>query len=96
MTVESFNIPKTVVLLILKEDFGKRKLCASFVPHSFSPDQQEDRVTSCPDIIAMADADKIILTKLLWEMRPGVLLMTPKQSNRILNGLVRHPFGRRD
>ena len=24
-------------------------------------------------------------------MRPGVLPMTPKQSNRFLNGLVRHP-----
>ena len=31
------------------------------------------------------------LTILSWEMRPGVLPMTPKQSHRILNGLVRHP-----
>jgi hypothetical protein len=31
------------------------------------------------------------LTKLLWEMRPGVLPMTPKQSDIVLNGLVRHP-----
>jgi DNA-binding IscR family transcriptional regulator len=27
---ESLNIPKSVVLLILKEDLGKRKLCAHF------------------------------------------------------------------
>ena len=33
---------------------------------------------------------KIILTKLLWEMRPGVLPMTQEQSHRVLNGLVRH------
>ena len=33
MIVESLNIPKTVVLWILKEDLGKRKLCARFVPH---------------------------------------------------------------
>jgi hypothetical protein len=39
----------------------------------------------------MADADKIFLTKLLREMRPGVLPMTPKQSDRVLNGLVGHP-----
>ena len=31
---ESSNIPKTVILLILKVDLGKRKLCARFVPHS--------------------------------------------------------------
>jgi hypothetical protein len=39
---ESLNIPKTVVLRILKEDLGKRKLCARFVPHSSPPEQKED------------------------------------------------------
>ena len=58
MVAESLNIPKTVVLRILKEDLGKKKLCAHFVPHSLTPEQREDRVTSCQDIIAMADADK--------------------------------------
>jgi len=56
---ESMNIPKTVVLRILKEDFGKMKLCARFVPHSLTPEQREDQVTSCQDIIVMVDADKI-------------------------------------
>jgi hypothetical protein len=31
MIAESLNIPKTVVLQILKEDLGKRKLCAHFL-----------------------------------------------------------------
>jgi len=65
MIAESLNIPKTVVLRILKENLGKRKLCARFVPHCLTPEQREDRVTSCQDIIAMADANKIFLTKLL-------------------------------
>jgi hypothetical protein len=65
MIAESLNIPKTVVLWILKEDLGKRKLCAYFVPHSLTPEQREYQVTSCQDIIMMADADKIFLTKLL-------------------------------
>jgi hypothetical protein len=30
MTAESLNIPKTVVLWIMKEDLGNRKLCARF------------------------------------------------------------------
>jgi hypothetical protein len=38
---------------------------------------------------------KISLTKLLQEMRPGVLPMILKQSDRVLNGLVRHPLGLR-
>ena len=76
--------------------FWKEKVCARFVPRSLTPEQREDRVTSCQDIIAMADADKNFLTKLLRGMRPGVLPMTPKQSNRVLNGLVRHPLGRRN
>jgi len=96
MIAESLNSPKTVVLWILKEDLGKRKLWAHFVPHSLTAAQREDRVISCQDIIVMADADKIFLTKLLREMRPGVLPMTPKQSDRVLNGLMRHPLSRRN
>jgi len=40
---------------------GKRKLCARFVPHYLTPEQREDRGTSCQAIIAMADADKIFV-----------------------------------
>jgi len=58
MIAESLNIPKTVVIRFLKEHLGKRKLCARFVPHSLTPEQREDRVSSCQDIIAMVDADK--------------------------------------
>ena len=36
MIAESLNIPRTVVLRIMKEDFGKRKLRARFVPHSLT------------------------------------------------------------
>ena len=96
MIAESLNILRTVVIRIVKEDFGKRKLYARFVPHSLTPEQREDRVTSCQDIIALADADKKILTKLLRKMRPGVLPITPKQSDRVQNGLMRHSLGRRN
>ena len=62
---ESMNIPRAVVLRILKEDLGKRKLFARFVPHSLTPEQREDRLTSCQDIIAMADADKNFFNKII-------------------------------
>jgi hypothetical protein len=58
MIAESLNIPKTVVLRILKKDLGTRKLCARFVPHPLTPEQREDRVTSSQDIIAIVDAYK--------------------------------------
>jgi hypothetical protein len=34
MRADSLNIPSTVVLRIMKEDLGKRKLCARFFPHT--------------------------------------------------------------
>jgi hypothetical protein len=65
MIAESLNIPKTIVLWILKEDLWNRKLCACFVPHSLTPEQREDRVTSCQDIITMDNADKNFSNKII-------------------------------
>jgi len=87
MIAESLNIPKTAVLWILREVLGKRKLCGRFVPQSLTPEQREDQVTSCQDIF---------VTKLLWEMRRGVLSVTPKQSARVLNGSVKHRLSQRN
>ena len=47
MVAESLNIPNTIVIRILKEDLGKRKLCVRFVLHSLTPEQRKDQVTSC-------------------------------------------------
>jgi hypothetical protein len=66
MIAESSNIPKTIFLRILKEDLGKRKLCAGFVPQSLTPEQREDRVTFCQDIMAMADAEKKIFNSFFY------------------------------
>jgi hypothetical protein len=65
LIAESLNIPKTVVLRILKEGLGKRGLCASFVPYFLTPEQRKDRVTSCQGIIAMGDADKSSFNKII-------------------------------
>jgi hypothetical protein len=65
MIAKSFNIHKTVVLRILKDNLGKGKLCACFVPHTLTPEQKEDRVTSCQDITTMANADKKCFNKII-------------------------------
>jgi len=40
--------------------FGKEKVVCTLVPRSLIPEQRDDRVISCQDIIMMADADKKI------------------------------------
>ena len=65
MIAESLNIPRIVVLPILEEDLGKRKLCAHFVLHSLTPEQVEYRVTPCQDIIAMADVYKNVINNII-------------------------------
>jgi len=65
MVAESLSIPKTAVLPILEEDLGKRMLCARFVPHSLTPEQRKDGFIYCQDIIAMADADKNFIKKII-------------------------------
>jgi hypothetical protein len=67
MIAESLNIPKTVVLRILKEDLGKRKLCALFVLHSLTHEQREDRVTSCQDVIVLVKKKKNFFNKIITE-----------------------------
>jgi hypothetical protein len=62
---ESLNILKPEVIRILKENLGKTILCSCVVPHSLTPEQREDRVPSCQDIIAMVDADKNFFNKII-------------------------------
>jgi hypothetical protein len=83
MRAESLNIPKTVVLRILKEDLGKRKLCARFVPHTLTPEQREDRVTSCQDIIAVADADKNFFNKIVTGDETWCFAYNPETEQQI-------------
>jgi hypothetical protein len=82
MIAEFLNIPKTVVLRILKEDLGKRKLCARFVPHSLTPEQREDRVTSCQDIIAMADAGKNLFNKIIMGDKTWCFAYDPERKRK--------------
>ena len=95
MITESLNIPKVVVCLIRKEHLRKRKLYERFVPHSLTPDQWEDRATSCQGIIAMVDEDNFF-KKIITGDETWCLPMTPKQSDRNLNGLVRLSLDRRN
>jgi len=78
MIAESLNIPKTVVLQILKEDLRKKKLCACFVPHSLTPEQREIELHLAKTLWQWLRQTKFFLTKLLWEMRPGFFAYDPE------------------
>jgi hypothetical protein len=78
MAAESLNISKTIVLQILKEDLGKGKYCTCFVPHSLTPEQREDQVTSCQDIIRMANADKHFFNKIITGDETWCFVYNPK------------------
>jgi len=69
-------------------------LCAHFVPHSLTPEQRENRFTSCQGIIAKAGADNFynnITGEETW-----CFAFDPKQRDIFLNKLVRHFLGRRN
>jgi hypothetical protein len=83
MIAESLIIHKTLLLRILKEDLGKRKLCARFVPQSLTPEQREDRVTSCQDIITMADVDKNCLNKIIMGDETWCFAYDPETKRQI-------------
>ena len=61
-----------------------------FVPHCLTSEQTEDRVTSCQDIIVMADVDNFF-NKIITGDDTWCFTYDPNQSHRVLNGLVRHP-----
>jgi hypothetical protein len=99
MIAESLNIPKIVVLRILKEELGKKKLCVCFFSTLLEIWAKESSGHNLlRHYLDGRCRQKLFLTKLLREMRPSVLStsMTPKQSDSVLNGLVRHPLGRRN
>ena len=65
MIAEKLNIAKTVVHDIIRNVLKKKKVCAKFVPHSLTPEQKEQRVNACRNLIEMADEDNTFLQKII-------------------------------
>jgi len=93
---ESLNIPNTVVFRILKENL-ERTNCVQVLFHTpwhLSKGKFEAHLGKTLSRWPMQT--NIFLTNLLREIRSGDLPVTPKQSNRVLNGVVRLPLGQRN
>ena len=57
MLADEVNIGKDTVRQIVVEDLWKQKICSCFVPHSLTPEQKDQRIAACRDLIATADSD---------------------------------------
>jgi hypothetical protein len=75
--------------------FEKEKLCVRFFHTPWHPSKGKIE-SHLAKTLSWWPMQKNFLTELLREMRTGVLPITPKQSDRDLNGLVRHPLDRRN
>jgi len=62
---DEVNIGKDIVRKILVEDLRKQKICSSFVPHSLTPEQKDQRIAACQDLIATADSDPDFFKKIV-------------------------------
>jgi len=91
-----FEHPQDCSSSEFERGFGKEKVVSMFCSTLLDNWAKGRLSHMSPRHITMADANKNFLTKLLWEMRRGVLPKTLKHSDRVLNGLVRHPLGQRN
>jgi len=57
MLADEVNIGKDTMRRSVVEDLRKRKICSCFVPHSLTPEQNDQRTEACQDLIATADSD---------------------------------------
>ena len=87
-----FEHPKDSSPSDSERGFGKEKIVCMFRSTLLDTWAKGRSSHILPKHYRNARSRQIFLNKI---MRPGVLPMTPKQSNGILNGLERHPLGRR-
>jgi len=54
MLADEVNTGTDTVRKIVVEDLRKRKICSLFVSHSLTPEQKDQRIAACRDLIATA------------------------------------------
>jgi hypothetical protein len=59
------NIGKDTVRKIVVEDLRKWKICSRFVPHCLTPEQKDQRIAACRDLMAAADSDPDFFKKIV-------------------------------
>jgi len=65
MLADEGNIGKGTVRKIVVEGLRKRKICSRFVSHSLTPEQKDQRIAACRDLIATRDSDPDLFKKIV-------------------------------
>ncbi|XP_023243661.1 FERM, ARHGEF and pleckstrin domain-containing protein 1-like [Centruroides sculpturatus] len=65
MMEQALNINKETIREIIKEDFGKTKVCAKFVPHTLTQDQKLMRLEHSREIVRAANNSSTFLKSIV-------------------------------
>ena len=65
MLADVVNIGKDIVRKTVVEDLWKQKICSHFAPQSLTPEQKDQRIVACWDLIATADSDPDFFKKIV-------------------------------
>jgi len=65
MLADEVNFGKDTVRKIVVEDMQKWKICSHFVPQFLTPEQEDQRIAACRDLIATADSDPDFFKKIV-------------------------------
>jgi hypothetical protein len=59
------NVSEDTIRAIMRDDTGKKKVCAKFVPHLLTPEQKTLRMESCGNFVEMVEKDENVLSKIV-------------------------------
>jgi hypothetical protein len=65
MLADEVNIGKDTLRKIVLEDLRKWKICSRFIPQYLTPEQKDQRIAACQDLIATADSDPDFFKKIV-------------------------------
>ena len=83
MMADEFGVNREMILQILVEGFGKRKVASWFVPHVLSVDQRHKRVQYSKDIIKTARRNKNFLNSIVAEDETWCFRYDPTSKRQI-------------
>jgi len=83
---DALNINKETIRTILHEDLWKTKVCAKFVPHSLTNEQNQEEFGIAERSFMVLKMTQTSSIQLIQVMKNGVSNMIQKQKNKVLNG----------
>jgi len=96
MLADEANIGKDTVRKTVVEDLRKRKICSHFFPHSLTPEQKDQRIVACRDLIATADSDADFFKKFVTGDEMWCFAYDPTTKRHPLHGSEKPCHGQKN